>query len=449
VFETSPLNQLITKGGEKMKKNIFLYFTALAMIALFAGFAGAQQKFVAALNSMQMVPPNNSTAQAFCSVTYLLTPREELQFHCEFSGLSGGITQFGIHSAPIGQGGGSNIFTFYISGPTSGTIDAAVYNRPFESILRAKQIYLDLHSVNYPNGELRGQVKPFMLDSDVDGDARTDAFLFRPTDKYSYTLGSVNNAMIARKFDKYPTDSDPFLADFDGDGIADHSFIRTDSVNGTITTVYIESKNNVVREIQWGNANLGDQTVYGDYDRDGRMDVAVFRKTDGVWYILQSSDNQPRYEYWGLPNIDRACPGDYDKDGKTDLCVVRPENGQLAWYIRRSSDYVFYRTVWGLPTDTVLPNYPADVDGDGADDILIARNVSGQRYFYALRSSDNGWFVMPWGLPDDGLRIGDFDGDGKTDFAALRAYGNQLVWFINQSSNGQMRAFYWGLKEDK
>jgi hypothetical protein len=254
---------------------------------------------------------------------------------------------------------------------------------------------------------------------------------------------------MTHKFDKFLTDSDPFLADFDGDGLADHSFIRTDSLNGTMTTIYIASKDNVAREVQWGNANLGDQPVYGDYDQDGKMDVAVFRKTDGVWYILQSADAQPRYEYWGQANNDQPCPGDYDKDGKTDLCVVRPENGQLAWYIRQSSDNAFTRTVWGLPTDTILSNYPADVDADGANDLLVMRNEGSQHVFYALRSSDHSWTVLRWGLSSDDARLGDFDGDGKTDFAAIRGYGNQLVWFINQSSNGQMRAFYWGLAEDK
>jgi hypothetical protein len=430
-----------------MKRKFLLYLMALAMAALFAGFAQAQQKFVAALNSIQMVPPNNSTARAFCSVTYLKTPQEELQFHCEFSELSGGITQFGIHSAPVGQGGGSNIYTFYISGPTSGTIDASIYNQPYESALRAKQIYLDLHSVNYPNGELRGQIKPVTLDSDVDGDGRTDAFLFRPSDTYSYTLGSMNNAMLTRKFDKFLTDSDPFLADFDGDGLADYSFIRTDPLSGTMTTIYIESKNGVAREVVWGNANLGDQPVYGDYDRDGKMDVAVFR--NGVWYILQSSDGQPRYAYWGQPDTDKPCPADYDKDGMIDLCIVREENGQLIWYILHSTDGLFSRIPWGLPTDTIFPGNPVDVDADGANDLMVMRSVGGQRYFYAIASSTKTWFVVPWGLSSDGVRLGDFDGDNKTDFGALRIYGSQLVWFIRQSSNGQMRAFYWGLAEDK
>ena len=39
--------------------------------------------------------------------------------------------------------------------------------------------------------------------------------------------------------------------------------------------------------------------MVGDYDGDGRFDAAVYRVGENVWYILQSSDNQPRYVRWG------------------------------------------------------------------------------------------------------------------------------------------------------
>ena len=71
-----------------------------------------------------------------------------------------------------------------------------------------------------------------------------------------------------------------------------------------------------------------------------------------MWYIRQSSTSYATFVtyQWGL-STDIPAPGDFDGDGKTDLAVWRPSTG--AWYLLKSgSNFTASDAVqWGLSSD--------------------------------------------------------------------------------------------------
>jgi hypothetical protein len=235
--------------------------------------------------------------------------------------------------------------------------------------------------------------------ADYDGDDKTDVAVWREdvaTVAGFYILLSSNNTMRIERFGQ--TGDDPtIVGDWDGDGKADPAVHRGPGGGPQAYIYFRGSLNNPsgnVTFIPWGAS--GDKAMRGDFDGDGKMDPAVFRPSNGVWYIAQSSNGTIRYENWGTAS-DKFVPADYDGDAKTDLAVFRSG----VWYIKQSSNSQTAYINWGLGTDAPVP---ADYDGDGKTDAAVYRNG----VWYERLSSSGSLSVVNFGLSTDVAVAGAF-----------------------------------------
>ena len=193
----------------------------------------------------------------------------------------------------------------------------------------------------------------------------------------------------------------------------------------------------------WGVGGDSPRVVQ-DFDRDGRADFAVTRKSNGYlyWYVLLSSGGT-RIEQFGL-DTDIPLRGDYDGDGRADLAVYRPSSGNPAnaFFILKSSDGSVSGGTFGISTTDVI--VPADFDGDRKTDLAVWRRTSG--VWYWLESSTGVYRAAQFGSPNDLPAPGDYDGDGKTDFAVWRpnqTSGESAYFYVFGSTNG-FSTFAWG-----
>ena len=96
----------------------------------------------------------------------------------------------------------------------------------------------------------------------------------------------------------------------------------------------------------------GDVPLLGDFDGDGKSDLAVFRPATAYWFYRRSRDGQLRGIHFGTSS-DIPVPGDYDGDSVSDIAIFRPNTG--VWYRLNSSDGALVSGQWGTKGDKPVP----------------------------------------------------------------------------------------------
>jgi len=72
----------------------------------------------------------------------------------------------------------------------------------------------------------------------------------------------------------------------------------------------------------------------------------------GTWYVMPSGGGSTYGVGWGGYPSDIPVPGDYDGDGKTDIAVYHSPSG--LWFIRKSSDGTSYYVGYGAARAIIL-----------------------------------------------------------------------------------------------
>ena len=445
-------------------------FTVLAVsILMFSAMAKAEI-FTAYLSAAQEVPTNASTATGYARIV-VNESTGTLTYTVVFNGLSSNQTASHIHEpAAIGVNA-AVVINFGAVGGTSGTITGTTTVTATQlAQIRAHQAYVNVHTTNFSGGEIRGQLG-VQRPVDSDGDGRTDFSVLRfptvtPPGVAQITYYNLNSTASTQIVNWGDANTDfPAPGDYDGDGRADLAVYRDGATVGAQSAFFILRSSDNTAFIPGFGLN-GDQPVCRDYDGDGKTDLAIFRVganpgDQAFWWIRRSSGtgNETVVPFGttgdgAAGTGDTPIPGDYDGDGKFDLAVYRfgglsPNNSYI---IRRSSDNVVTFQQFGdFNTDYVLPG---DYDGDGKYDLAIARTGAtgtSPLVWWILQSSTGTTRTQTFGRSSDLPTQGDYDGDARTDISIYRrgttATSNSTFW-VNNSLSGTGTPTTWGLMAD-
>lgn len=303
-------------------------------------------------------------------------------------------------------------------------------------------------------------------DYDYDGDNKADVAVRRASTAFWYVQNTGDNNVNSDRqdgiqrtqFGSQSTDI-PVAADFDGDGITDFAvrrpstftwYVKNSSGNNTNSA----REDGIQRQVFGRNA--ADIPVPADYDGDGIDDFAVRRPATFTWYIRNSSggnfnsaqEDGIQRVVFGRSEDDIPVQGDFNGDGKADIAVWRPSTG--TWFVKNSDggNYNSSREDGiqriSLGTSTDIP-VPADYDGDGITDIAVRTPSS---FLWTIVQSSNGGTVnATFGRDAADIPVpADYDGDGKADIAVRRS-SNQFFYILN-SSDGAIQRINFGTQED-
>jgi len=170
----------------------------------------------------------------------------------------------------------------------------------------------------------------------------------------------------------------------------------------------------------------------GDFDRDGRIDLAVPHREGGQSYIYFNDGKAgfPRRVPFGPATAAIRVSGaaDLNGDGRMDLAVVDERTGP-AIYLQKQGGTFEER----LPLERTAPPYAlavADVNRDGRVDVIVG-NVEAPSVVYFNK---DGRHFQPVSFGDSngtayGIAVGDIDKDGLMDIGVARSEGPNVLYF--------------------
>ncbi len=247
------------------------------------------------------------------------------------------------------------------------------------------------------------------------------------------------------------------VGDFDGDGNLDLAVVVSNPnllFNAGFVTILMGSASGTfTAQADYGVGLTPSSIAVGDFNGDGKLDLAVGSPVSGINTNAQSelsillntgSGTFSAGSSLGIGPLSAVpisiATADFNNDGRLDL-VVALNNTNYAVICQGNGDGTF--TIAGTP---VVGNNPvwlaaADFNGDGKIDLIVDNNVD-NTLAVLLGKGDETFgsaTTYPTGTHSTNLALADLNGDGRLDVAIVNNGDNNVQVLLGQG-DGTFRA---------
>jgi len=279
---------------------------------------------------------------------------------------------------------------------------------------------------------------------DLNGDSRLDLAVVDYDRGISLLMGAGDGTFQVAALLPMSNPQDVVVADVNADGRLD--LVATNGGNWTVLTFLGKGDGTFEAPRVASLGTSVTQLVAGDFDENGKLDLAVVEfYLDRIEILMGDGQGnfttRPYERYYSGRSPFSIALGDFDGNGHQDLAVSAFDDS--------------IQTLRGLGNGTFYPGYPwsqvnagenpigiaaGDVNHDGWDDLAVANYYSDN--VFVLLSHGDFTFGLPVRQLHDGyspsLVMDDFNGDGRVDLVVPGP--NNRLYFLPGNTDGTFGA---------
>lgn len=266
--------------------------------------------------------------------------------------------------------------------------------------------------------------------------------------------GSVDSALlsVSPTPDVFSTGFDPLVRgdcqkarmDYTGNGRTSYVTVRNNGGGPTGAITWTVQDNDgtttgAILSFPFGNAS--DTFIDADYDGDGITDPAVWVNATPSHFTIRRSSRPadvPVTINLGQVGDDPSHAGDYDGDGRDDMAIYRP--GATAG----ADSHTYIQITNGPLRDLVTGENGAfasggiDYSGDGKADMAIQANAGGGVATFRIYDGTTGAIItnFNFGSPNEIIVLGNHAGNALGDITTIASSGGAFAWTTRDGQSG-------------